>query len=75
MPFGAIGLVDPHRARCPDAMGMEEYHDLEDRPLIGRAYDNPIGAFWTNAIDFLQPTRLRFDVVTWLPKARTSFRA
>ena len=29
---GAVGLVDPHRPRGADAIGVQEQHDLADRP-------------------------------------------
>src|SRR4030081_1784710 len=30
--IGAIGLVDPHRARCADPIGMQEDHDFAPPP-------------------------------------------
>ena len=64
--IGAICLVNPHRARCADPMGMQEDHDLADRPLFRPTRSNPIGAFRSNAGNFPQPMRLGFDDVEYL---------
>ena len=63
---GAIRLVNPHRARCADPMGMQEDHDLADRPLFRPTRSNPIGALRSYAGNFPQPMRLGFDDVEHL---------
>ena len=64
--IGAIRLVNPHRARCADPMGMQEDHDLADRPLFRPTRSNPIGALRSNAGNFPQAMRLCFDDVEHL---------
>ena len=64
--IGAIRLVNPHRARCADPMGMQEDHDLADRPLFRPTRGNPIGTLRSNAGNFPQPMRLGFDDVEHL---------
>jgi len=34
--FGAVGLVDPHRPRGADAVGVQEQHDLAHGVLLGQ---------------------------------------
>ncbi len=64
--IGAIGLVDPHRARCADPIGMQEDHDFADGPLLGPTRGDAIGTLRTNAGNFPQPMRFCFDDVEHL---------
>ena len=64
--IGAIGFVDPYRARCADTIGVEEDHNLTDSPLIGPTRSDSISALRSNAGDFPQPMRFCFDDVEYL---------
>ena len=65
----AVGLVNPHRTSGPDAMGVEEDHDLADDFLGLPRLNHPLFAFGTNAIKFCQTLRcLLNDVKDLFPK-------
>jgi hypothetical protein len=56
-----VGLVDPHGARCADAMAVEEHHDVADHLLTRPRLDDLRGAAGADAVDVAQPGRLGID--------------
>ena len=53
----AIGLVNADSSGSPNAMGVQEDHDLPD-DLLGRpGFDHPLFAFGANAVEFGQAFR------------------
>ena len=73
--IGAIGLIDPNRARCSDTIGMQKDHDLADDPLIGPTRGDALCPLRSNAGDFPQPMWLRFDNVEHVVPEGPSLRA
>ena len=71
---GAVGLVDPHRPRGADAVGVQEQHDLADHLLLGPAGDDPRRPLGADAGHLAQPLRAACSISsnTASPKARTS---
>ena len=59
----AIGLVDPHRPRGTDAIGMQEQHDLPDHLLLRPAGDDPGRALGADTGHLLQPLGLLLDEI------------
>jgi hypothetical protein len=59
--IAAIGLVDPHRPRGADPVGMQEQHDLADRLLLGPAGDDARRPLGSDAGDLAQAIRLGLD--------------
>src|SRR5262249_52812844 len=60
---GPISLVDPHRARRPNAVAMQKHHDLTDHLLLGPSSHDAACAHGANAINLAQAIRLRLDDV------------
>ncbi len=61
--LGPVGLVDPHRPRRPDAVRMQEQHDLADDLLLGPARGDALGALRPDALDLAEATGLLLDDV------------
>ena len=60
---GPVGLEDPHRQRRPDAVAVQEDHDLADHLLLGPCRRDPLGPHGPDAGDLPQPLRGRPDHV------------
>ena len=60
---GPVSLVDPHRARGADAVGVQEQHDLADHLLLGPAGDDAGGPLGSDAGHLAQPGRLLLDQI------------
>ena len=70
----AIGLVNADRPGRPDAMRVQEDHDLPNDLLGCPGLDHPLFAFGTNAVEFGQPFGcLLNDVKDLLPKGLDQF--
>ena len=61
--LGAVSLVDPHRTRGADPIGVQEQHDLAHDLLLGPARDDAPGALGTDAVDLTQTRGLLLDDV------------
>ena len=59
----AIGLVDPHRPRGSNAVGVQEQHDFPDDLLLGPAGDDPCRPLGADAAHLPQPLRLLLDEI------------
>jgi hypothetical protein len=62
----AVGLVDPHRARRPDAVGVQEQHDLPHDLLLGPGVGDAPRPYGTDAGHLPQPHGRGFDRVEHL---------
>src|SRR5215510_12278204 len=62
----AIGLVNPDSPCGPDAMRVQEDHDLPDDFLGLPRLDNSLFAFGANAIEVGQPFRRLFNDIKHL---------
>src|SRR5262249_54223868 len=51
----AVGLVNPDSTRGPNAVRMQEDHDLSDHFLLSPCCNDPLSAFGTNAVEVRQP--------------------
>jgi hypothetical protein len=70
----AIGLVNAHSTRCPNAMRVQEDHNFSDDFLGFPGLNDPLFAFGTNAVKVSQPFgRLLNDVKDLLPKGLDQF--
>ncbi len=61
--LGAVGLVDPHRPRRADAVGMQEQHDLAHHLLLGPAGGDMSGPHRADAFHLAQAGRVDLDDV------------
>ena len=59
----AVGLVDAHRPRRADAVGVQKYHDLANDLLLRPGVGDAPGAHAANAGHLAQPLRLGLDDV------------
>ena len=59
--IGAVGLVDAHRPRGADAVGVQEQHDLADDLLLGPAGNDARGALGADPGHLAQPAGLLLD--------------
>ena len=59
--FVTVGLEDPNGPGSPDAIGVQENHNLPHGLLLGPAANNALGALWTDASDFFQSSGVGFD--------------
>ena len=59
----AVGLVDPHRPRRADAIGVQEQHDLPDDLLLGPAGDDPCRSLGADPGHLPQALRLLLDEI------------
>ena len=61
--IAAIGLVDPHRPRGADAVGVQEQHDLPDDLLLRPAGDDPRRTLGADTGHLPQALRLLLDEI------------
>jgi hypothetical protein len=59
----AIGLVDPHRPRGTNAVGVQEQHDLPDNLLLCPASDDPCRTLDADTGNLPQTLRLLLDEI------------